>query len=109
MEDKLYPMAAFAFNNENGWMPPHFEEPFEEDEDEDEDENMRGITETVKERCPKCFSSFLDSYVTKDGLHVLRCKGCRSLLCPRCTNLLFESHADDGRKVLRCPKCGILS
>lgn len=110
MEHEFYRITWFALNDENINSRPDFEEPLEEDEEEDE--NMRGFTETMKERCPKCFSSFLekvDSYVTKDGLHVLRCKGCNSLLCPRCTSLLFESHADDGRKALRCPKCGVLS
>lgn len=109
MEQEFYRITWFDLNDESINSRPDIEEPFEEDEEEEEDENVRGFTETVKERCPKCFSSFLDPYTTKDGLHVLRCKGCASLLCPRCTSILFESHADDGRKVLRCPKCGILS
>jgi|SRR5579884_3462468 DNA-directed RNA polymerase subunit M/transcription elongation factor TFIIS len=104
MEDKQYSMVSFAFKNENGWIPPHIEEPFEE-----EDENTRGFIPTVEEHCPRCKSSCLEPYTTKDGLNILHCKGCDSLLCPRCTSLLSDSHADDGRKVLRCPKCGILS
>lgn len=111
MEHEFYRITWFALNDESINSRPDSEEVLD-DEEEEEDENVRGFTETVKERCPKCFSSFLEKvgpYVTKDGLLVLRCKGCRSLLCPRCTSLLFESYADDGRKVLRCPKCGILS
>jgi len=108
MEQEFYRIIRFALNDESINSRPDFEEALD-DEEEEEDENTRGVTETVKERCPKCFSSFLDTYVTKDGLHVLRCKGCNSLLCPKCTSLLFESRADDGRKVLRCPKCGVLA
>ncbi len=107
MEQEFYRLIRFALNDESINSRPDFEGALD-DEEEEEDENTRGVTETVKERCPKCFSSFLDPYVTKDGLHVLRCKGCNSLLCPKCTSLLFESRAGDGRKVLRCPKCGVL-
>ncbi len=103
MEHEFYRITWFALNDENINSRPDFEESLD-DEEEEEDENVRGLTETVKERCPKCLSSFLDPYTTKDGLSVVRCKGCGSLLCPKCLGPLQPS-VSSGRKTLQCQKC----
>jgi uncharacterized C2H2 Zn-finger protein len=105
-EDDL--RSRFALPGENTGLDVDEGGPLTDGE-EDEDENTRHVTELEKERCPNCYSSFLEPYTTKDGLNVLRCKGCGSLLCPRCTNMLQKAKAPDGRKTLRCPKCGLLS
>ncbi len=94
----------FALKGENSNLFPDFEEPLE-DEDEDEDDPVRGFTELVKERCPKCLSSFLGPHRTKEGLQTMRCMGCESLLCPKCLGLLEPYVTSDGRKALQCQKC----
>ncbi len=108
MEQEYYLRFRLALNDEHTNLDSDEDGPLTNDE-EDEDENMRHVAELEKERCPNCYSSFLEPYTTKDGLNVLRCKGCGSLLCSRCTNVLQKAKAPDGRKTLRCPKCGLLS
>ncbi len=108
MEQEYYLRLRLALNSEHPGLNSHEDGPITNDE-EDEDENTRHVTELEKERCPNCFSPFLEPYTTKDGLNVLRCKGCGSLLCPRCTNVLQKAKASGGKKRLRCPKCGLLS
>ena len=104
MELETFDTDRFTLNGEDSSAFPHFEEPFD-DEDEEEDDNVRGWTELVKVRCPKCFSSFLDPYTTKEGLNVIRCKGCQSLLCPKCLGLLEPYVTSSGLKTLQCQKC----
>ena len=104
MEHEFSRTDWLALNSENSNTFPDFEEPFD-DEDEDEDDNLRGFTEIEKERCPKCLSSFLDPYTTKEGLNVIRCKGCESLLCPKCLGLLEPYVTSSGQKTLQCQKC----
>jgi hypothetical protein len=108
MEQEYDFRSRFALNSEHTGLDPDEDGPLTNDE-QDEDENTRHVTELEKERCPNCYSSFLEPHMTKDGLNVLRCKGCGSRLCPRCTNVLQKAKAPDGRKTLRCPKCGLLS
>ena len=104
MEHEFNPRVSFALNNEKTNTPPEFDEGFD-DAEEDEDEDVRGLTELVKERCPKCLSSFLDPYTTKEGMNVIRCKGCQSLLCPKCLGLLEPYVTSSGQKTLQCQKC----
>jgi hypothetical protein len=104
MEPVPFHIDRFSLNGENSNAFLDFEEPFD-DEEEDEDDNVRGLTELVKERCQKCLSSFLDPYTTKEGMNVICCKGCQSLLCPKCLGLLEPYVTSSGQKTLQCQKC----
>jgi hypothetical protein len=105
MEYDFSRTAWFTSNGENSNSFPDFEEPLE-DQDEDEDDDMWGFIELVKKRCPKCLSPFFDDpYRTKEGLQTVRCKGCKSLLCPKCLGLLDPYVTSDRRKALQCQKC----
>jgi hypothetical protein len=107
MEYDFSRTAWFALKGENSDSFPDFEEQLEDQDEDEDDDDMRGFIELVKERCPNCLSPCFDNpYTTKEGLQTIHCKGCDSLLCPKCLGLLDPSYVtSDGQKARQCQKC----